>query len=229
MTDQLTELATQKLRELINQPKWKSGGRLPPEEKLAPSLGLSRSTLRLAIAQLRDEELIVSKRGSGNYVLPSKAKNANAFVELDIGNLADVENCVRFRYGLEVAMCGEAAERASVDDIENIINANKQLEHNQIDSSQFDADFQFHLSIAKATKNPYFVSAMESLNTSMQVCYEIGRRLRSIPLNEPSTRVHNEHEQIIKAIQQHDSDAAKAAMHTHLNATLKRFLGKTEI
>ncbi|WP_077339026.1 FadR/GntR family transcriptional regulator [Pseudocolwellia agarivorans] len=228
MTDQLTELATQRLREVINHPKWKTGGRLPPEEKLARSIGLSRSALRRALVRLREEGLIVSKRGSGNYVLPSVNNDNNAFIELGIGNLSDVENCVRFRYGLEVAMCGEAAERATDEDIEAIIAANQHLAENQVDGSLFEADFQVHLSIAKATQNPYYRAAMESLRTPMQVCYEIGRRLRDIPLNEASHRVHNEHDQLIQAIKQRNPVAAKAAMDIHLSATLNRFLGKSE-
>ncbi|WP_166355700.1 GntR family transcriptional regulator [Phytoactinopolyspora limicola] len=44
------------------------GSRLPGEERLAASLGVSRSTLRQAIAALRDSGYVTSRTGSGSYV-----------------------------------------------------------------------------------------------------------------------------------------------------------------
>jgi len=161
--------------------------------------------------------------------LPGANQTESTFFELGIENLSDVENCVRFRYGLEVAMCGEAAERASEEDIAEIEAANQRLSESQLDGSLFEADFQVHLSIAKATKNPYYQAAMESLRAPMQVCYEIGRKLRGIPLNQVSKRVNHEHDGFIKAIKMRQPEEARKAMDMHLSATLDRFLGKKEM
>lgn len=229
MTDQLTLFATQRLREMIDHPKWRSGGKLPPEEKLAQNLALSRSALRRALATLRNEGRIVSRRGSGNYIQANEDLSANTFPELGIGSIADAENCVRFRYGLEIAMCGEAALRASNEAIQQITQANEHLSTSLAQGSLFDADFAFHLAIARATRNPYFLAMMESLRGPMQVCYEIGRRLRHVPLGVASSRVHREHTQILNTIRNHDIEGAKSAMDAHLGETMKRFLGTSEI
>ena len=58
-------------RSLIDYIKKKGldiGDKLPPEDKLAGVLGVSRVTLREALRQLREEGLIFSKRGSGTYI-----------------------------------------------------------------------------------------------------------------------------------------------------------------
>lgn len=47
---------------------YQPGGRLPGEEELAASFGASRSTIRQAIAGLRDAGYVTSQRGSGTYV-----------------------------------------------------------------------------------------------------------------------------------------------------------------
>ncbi|NDL56936.1 GntR family transcriptional regulator [Phytoactinopolyspora mesophila] len=44
------------------------GSRLPGEEHLAANMGVSRSTVRQAIAALRESGYVVSRRGSGSYV-----------------------------------------------------------------------------------------------------------------------------------------------------------------
>ena len=40
--------------------------RLPPEEVLAQTCGVSRPVLRMALARLREDGIITSRRGSGN-------------------------------------------------------------------------------------------------------------------------------------------------------------------
>lgn len=44
------------------------GGRLPGEDELAAAMGASRSTVRQALAELRDTGYVTSRRGSGSYV-----------------------------------------------------------------------------------------------------------------------------------------------------------------
>lgn len=226
MNTQLIDIATRKLRTMIDHPRWRDGGKLPPEEALARTLQVSRPTLRRALEIFRQEGRIISQRGSGNYVLANEAHHRTAFIELDVNSIIDVENCVRFRYGLEIAMAGEAAERATEASIQDLQAANNFLSDNIVDGSQFNADFDFHLCIAKAARNPYFVAAMQNLRGPMQTCYEIGRNLRDVPLNEASRRVFIEHRQIVDAISARNSKAARAAMDRHLGATMDRTLGK---
>lgn len=47
---------------------YQPGGRLPGEEELAARFGASRSTIRQAIAGLRDAGYVTSQRGSGTFV-----------------------------------------------------------------------------------------------------------------------------------------------------------------
>jgi len=56
------------LIDYIKEYELKIGDKLPPEDRLAAVLSVSRVTLREALRQLREEGLIYSKRGSGTYV-----------------------------------------------------------------------------------------------------------------------------------------------------------------
>ena len=57
------ELATQ-----IKSGKYKPGDRIPPELKLSEIYRVSRVTVRNAIQQLVNEDLLIKKHGKGTYV-----------------------------------------------------------------------------------------------------------------------------------------------------------------
>jgi GntR family transcriptional regulator len=56
------------LRSLISEGDYETGDRLPPEIELAEELGISRTTLRVAMGTLEREGLIVRRQGLGTFV-----------------------------------------------------------------------------------------------------------------------------------------------------------------
>lgn len=65
----------------ITKGEFCSGSQLPSEPDLARELGVSRATLRQALALLQDDGLVRNIRGKGNYVLDSVSKQED--VQLD--------------------------------------------------------------------------------------------------------------------------------------------------
>lgn len=63
----LAEQVAVQIRTLIEEGSFE-GGRLPSEPKLANSLGVSRTTVRQALAELESDGLIVRKHGVGTFV-----------------------------------------------------------------------------------------------------------------------------------------------------------------
>lgn len=61
-------LAVDALRSLIEKETFRPGERLPPEDELARQLGISRTTLRMALGHLELQGLIVRRQGVGTYV-----------------------------------------------------------------------------------------------------------------------------------------------------------------
>ncbi|WP_294375885.1 GntR family transcriptional regulator [uncultured Clostridium sp.] len=70
-----------KLFKMINEGIFKEGARLPSEPELAKSLGVSRTTLRQALALLQDDGLIKNIQGKGNFILKS-TENKNSGIEV---------------------------------------------------------------------------------------------------------------------------------------------------
>ena len=59
------DTAADALRENVLAGTWSPGDRLPPERELAGDVGVSRLTLRAALARLEGEGLVVARQGSG--------------------------------------------------------------------------------------------------------------------------------------------------------------------
>lgn len=57
-----------KLFSMINEGTFPKGSRLPSEPELAKSIGVSRTTLRQALALLQDDGLIKNIQGKGNFI-----------------------------------------------------------------------------------------------------------------------------------------------------------------
>jgi DNA-binding GntR family transcriptional regulator len=64
----LVDSAEQALRNWLAPGRHRTGDRLPPEHEVAKMLGISRGTLRTALARLEDTGEIVRRQGSGTFV-----------------------------------------------------------------------------------------------------------------------------------------------------------------
>jgi GntR family transcriptional regulator len=64
----LVDSAEQALRNWLAPGRHRTGDRLPPEHEVAGMLGVSRGTLRAALARLEDSGEIVRRQGSGTFV-----------------------------------------------------------------------------------------------------------------------------------------------------------------
>jgi GntR family transcriptional regulator len=60
------------LREQILSGNWKTGDLVPAEPELCRDFGVSRTTVRQALAELTHEGLVVRERGRGTFVAPAK-------------------------------------------------------------------------------------------------------------------------------------------------------------
>ncbi len=71
------------------------GALLPPERTLAPALAVSRSTLTAALAQLKDDQLLASRQGSGTRVVGppplTRAEEAATVLPGILGDFAGID------------------------------------------------------------------------------------------------------------------------------------------
>ncbi|MBW6411268.1 GntR family transcriptional regulator [Clostridium weizhouense] len=71
-----------KLFKMINEGTFAEGSRLPTEPELAKFIGVSRTTLRQALALLQDDGLVKNIRGKGNFIVKSKTNKLDGLEKI---------------------------------------------------------------------------------------------------------------------------------------------------
>ncbi|GAD78947.1 putative GntR family transcriptional regulator [Vibrio ezurae NBRC 102218] len=195
--------------------------KLPSEAELCEFYQVSRPVVRAALSQLREDNLVISRRGSGTFI---KNKPKRQVLDFDgVSSLADIQRCFEFRTEVEGGAAYLAADRRTDIQLRNIKNALEQL---KVAASSghlaTDQDYDFHMAISEASNNKFYVTVMESLHNSVKQGMDITRSLSLSASVERSKRVLLEHELIYQAIAEKDPDRAKRHIQRHLNNAKKR-------
>lgn len=216
----LPDIVFERMHRAIKSGAYKPDERLPTEHDLAIEFEVSRPVIREALKRLRDQGLIYSRRGAGSFVRALGLKEPLGFGQLE--NVADLLNCYEFRMTLEPAAAAAAAERHDKDSLAAIRQALELLrDATNRQSHRVDADYQFHLAIARAAQNSYFSTAMEALKEHIAV----GMKFHGVSVKREASglsRVFGEHEAIANAIALRDGAAARQLMLTHLQGSRER-------
>lgn len=225
----LSESIYQEIFSLIVSGEYAPGSRLPSEQALSQNFGVSRPVVREALARLRDDDLIVSQRGSGSYV---NRRPDNAVLRFTpLSSIADMQRCFEYRVGVEGEMAYLAASRrsaAALKQIEETLGALDNVLGN--DELGVDADFDFHMSIALATENRFYVDTLERLRDNIATGMNLARNLSLLRPKARSMRVQSEHAAIVDAVRAQKPERARDAMRVHLSAAKQRvFEGVGEI
>ena len=206
------------------------GQKLPTEAALMAEFGVSRTVVREAISRLQAAGLVDTRHGVGTFVAGSAdGSDANVPRAFRIGpeqlaTLQDVVAVLELRIGVETEAASLAAQRRSDDNVRAMRQALADFAAAiEAGSDAVAADFELHREIARATQNSHFAELLGTLGA------RIIPRARLAPGEALSPerlaylrRVHGEHENIVDAIAARDSDAARAAMRTHLANSRER-------
>ncbi|MCG8444941.1 MAG: FadR family transcriptional regulator [Hyphomicrobiales bacterium] len=198
------------------------GSRLPSESALCEDHGASRPIIREVLARLRAQGIIESRKGSGSYVL----RRAGAPVQMpdDVASMAEIETCYDFRIALEGECAFFAALNRTEDDIEAMRSAfggfSDALKENK--RGGISDDFGFHLAIAKATHNIFFVNAFEAIKSRIYMAIDISRQLTPTPLGVRRQTLVSEHRSVMEAIIAGESAKARRAMRHHITKSRNR-------
>lgn len=224
----LAEVAHTRMRALIKDGSWSPRSRLPSETELARRFGMSRPVIRQALARLRDDGLIQSRQGSGSFVLEpidgrDVAPSQVAFPA--ISSFADVTAFASFREGMEGEIAAAAALNRTEEQLAAIASVLSQLDGKKPLSDRPQDDFDFHLAVAKATGNPFFINSLSSLRDQMMMGMSLIWNFSADSADFRNTVVRH-HRAIYAAIASRDDGAARTAMKEHLQwASARMFRG----
>ena len=198
---------------LIKSGKVGPGQRLPTENQLIESLGVSRTCVREAVKSLESLRIVQVRPRVGAIVLepsPADLLHAEHFSIAMQKQQTDV--LLEFRMIMEVGLASLAAEKRTDDDLDAMSGALEKYRR-ELDSNQADCctDMSFHEALACAAKNPIAVKVWQMLSSRLT---EILRRTIILPsVPEESYR---DHVKIFRAIKQGNARKAGHAMRVHL-------------
>lgn len=200
----------EELRKQILTLKLKPGVQLD-EVSLAAQFGLSRSPVRDALARLITEGLVV--------ILPNRTTLVTPF------EIEEFPNYISALDLIQRAVTRLAATQHKADDLANIRKADAAY-LKAVTSGDFQAMSElnkaFHVSIAQAGRNPYFVNYYERLLGEGQRLLHL--HFDHVVSSANAHRLGRDHDEIIEAIASRDADAAEAAAHEHTLLFQRRFL-----
>jgi GntR family transcriptional regulator, transcriptional repressor for pyruvate dehydrogenase complex len=211
----------------ISNGDYEANQKLPPENTLAEQFGVSRPVVRDALERLREQGVIYSRQGAGSFVREVRTAPLG-FARVQ--TIADIQRCYEFRICIETRSAALAAARrnqAALEDIGTALSlmdaATDSMTHRE------DADYAFHLAVARAANNQYFEASMRALRDHIYV----GMKLHGQSLMTDGAKglreVFSEHSAIFAAIRDGDAEKAEALMRDHLSHSRERLFGGTLI
>lgn len=218
---------------MINSGVFKAGSKLPSERAITEQMGVSRPSLREAISALQIVGILESRPGDGTYVSTPVATE-----DLTSRALSVLEECdspfenMQARRALEIGAVQLAIQVATDADITAL---KKAWEEKCIRGRRGDLEDylrygkEFHLAIARATKNRVIEAIMEKLlDMTIQPLWVSMRReyfLKDLSRIELMLDIHD---RIVQAITRRDTAAAVRELEIHFDLQLEQVYEQNE-
>jgi GntR family transcriptional repressor for pyruvate dehydrogenase complex len=216
----LGEVVFDRMAQAIKSGSYEAGERLPAEHDLAVEFQVSRPVVRDALKKLREQGLVYSRQGAGSFVRQSGLRQPLGFGNVE--SISDLHRCYEFRITMEPDTAAAAAERRDEKSLAAIADALDQMRAATArNRHREDADFSFHLAIARASDNQYFAKAMEALRQHIAV----GMQFHGVSLKSTTdglAGVFEEHRSIYEAIRDGRAAIARDLMREHLVGSRER-------
>lgn len=218
----LADTLAQRLREEISSGRIRSGERLPTEQQLAMTYGVSRPIVREAVGRLKHDGLVVSRQGAGAFVADPGSSSVFRLAVADFTNKDELRNIVELLMAVEASATEHSAERRSEADLV-VIKTRLDAMQAAINrgESGVDEDVAFHRAIIDATGNPFFRDLSDFLDRRVRNFIRTARA-NSARLAGMAQTVQGEHRAIYDAIAARDPAAARMAAEAHLKNAAKR-------
>jgi GntR family transcriptional repressor for pyruvate dehydrogenase complex len=219
------ELVMQEILGSIVSGELKPGDKLPPERELTKMFGVGRSTVREATAALALMGCLEMLPGRGTF-LKRDFQPARPFsIKLsDIQAAANIFDLIEIREILECNAVKLAARRAEADHIRRMKETIAKMKGAVLNIQKFsEYDFEFHISIARATGNAVIHEMMAWIVQKVHKEYEKFKPKALFRLDEAVMTA----EQIVASVNKGEEEEAARYMHDHLNliaTELKRMM-----
>ena len=220
--ERLYQELARKMTRAIDEGKYKVGERLPAERELAVEFDVSRPTVREAIISLEVQGLVEVRLGTSAYVRRKPSQQDQPGFNVTAFELTEA------RLSFEGEAAALAAMHITDEELDELDVLVRRIDReNRAENGKEKADHEFHLLIARATRNAAVLNTIESLwriRLTSPECTLLWERARDADVKP----VVDEHTAIVKALRSRNPAKAREAMRAHMNAVMESLLFATE-
>jgi len=214
--------AVEDIRDKIIRGELKEGQKLPPQDKFAKSLGISRGTLREALHQLMLMGLIEMRQGDGTYI---RSFSPVFFVDslsptllMDKTYTSELLDARLYIEGEVAFLAAKNATKEEIQELKNILNDMKgDLAVSNVEDF-IKKDLEFHLLIAKCAKNRVLMKVVQTIRS---ILYQFIADFFTLMPQTIKNAVYY-HNKILNAIERHDPIVSKKQMEAHIKSLIRR-------
>lgn len=217
-----TDAVVQRITESVAIGLLADGEQLPSETELSAQLGVSTVTLREALAALREQGLIETRRGrhGGSFVRapgdPTKAALRARLGALSVSDLRDAGDELAAISGMAARL---AASRASTDNVRRLLTLAERVAAATSAGERTRADTRFHIEVAVAAASERLTRDEVALQA------EIGVLLWAPGApDELAATAAAEHRAIATAISREDAAKARTLAEEHVQSNTHRLI-----
>jgi len=221
--EKLSSSVVRQIELLILRGILRPGERLPSERELSERMGVSRPSLRDAVAELQDRGLLTARPNAGIFVADVLGSAFSpALVDLFSKHDEAVFDYLTFRRDMEGLAAERAARLGSDTDLKVIDAIFQKMEaaHQKRDPTDEAAlDAEFHMAIIEASHNVLMLHMMRSMFDLLRQGVFYNRQIM-FRLRPTRQQLLDQHRAINAAIQSRDPAGARAAITAHLDFVL---------
>lgn len=198
-----------------------AGDKLPTEASLVTQFFVSRTVVREAVSRLKSLGLVDSRQGSGVFVKEPGFSPLNFDARSAVSKQAVIQ-MVEVRRALEAEVAELAAARRTHTDITRIRKAITELNAAvQSGGEGVEQDVHYHRAIADAAHNPFLIGTLDYLSQFLRGSTRVTRANEARRVDF-ARQVSDEHELIVRAIEDGDAAAARKAAAQHMDNAILR-------
>ena len=192
---------------------------LPSETELADTFGVSPVTVREALTMLREQGLVVTRRGrlGGSFVRDVRGSASALHERLRAVSPSELRDLADHYVAVTGTAALLAADRAGEQDVALLADGVAELERAADAGGRRRAESRFHVELAAAAQSPRLTRAEIALQT------EVGPLLW-LPTATPAGQAEQvrQHAAIVDAVAAGDGQRARAQAVAHVYAALAR-------
>ena len=209
------------LQSMLIEGTWKPGDKIPSENELSETFGVSRMTIRQALQKMKALGLIETRSGSGSFVRKiSPDDSLQDLVPLMYIGDTTQQQVFQFREIIDaesIRIAAPIATPEALEHLEELIVKMKQAAAGGDGESFSKYDLQFHMAIVEITGNPLIIKTNQILQAVLaESMNSVIEKMRFAPGLEY-------HEKILNAMKEKDAHKAEHLMREHIRQNYQYF------